>query len=224
VSDKADTKPSTGPDNRNVYQRINAVRQAVGYVKKDSTVKQGGSYKAVSHDAVVAACRASMVEHGVLCVPSYINQSGQMVDTGTVTSSGTPIMRYEAEYIVSFVNCDDPADAISITVPAHAMDTGDKAPGKALSYATKYAMLKIYTLESGEEDESRVEGNRPRISADQVAEVEQAIKDAGADRDKFLSWVKTTCKASSLDDLTQPGFDYVMKVLQAKIKKQEANK
>ena len=43
-----------------------------------------------------------------------------------------------------------------MTVEAHASDNGDKAPGKALSYATKSAILKTLSLETGENDESRV--------------------------------------------------------------------
>jgi hypothetical protein len=42
-----------------------------------------------------------------------------------------------------------------VTLPSHALDNGDKAPGKAISYATKYALLKTFLLETGEDEESR---------------------------------------------------------------------
>jgi hypothetical protein len=35
------------------------------------------------------------------------------------------------------------------------MDNADKAPGKALSYAKKYAVLKLFEIETGEDEESR---------------------------------------------------------------------
>ena len=35
------------------------------------------------------------------------------------------------------------------------MDNADKAPGKAISYAFKYALLKTFALETGEDEESR---------------------------------------------------------------------
>ena len=38
----------------NIYQRINEVRKAIGYVQKDKAVSTGGgSYKAVTHDEPV---------------------------------------------------------------------------------------------------------------------------------------------------------------------------
>ena len=51
----------------------------------------------------------------------------------------------------------DTGDKVTSTIEAHANDNGDKAPGKALSYATKSAMLKVFSLETGENDESRAD-------------------------------------------------------------------
>jgi hypothetical protein len=53
------------------------------------------------------------------------------------------------------VNADDPTDKFSIEIEAHALDHGDKAPGKALSYAKKYAVLKLLDIETGEDEEGR---------------------------------------------------------------------
>jgi ERF superfamily len=44
---------------------------------------------------------------------------------------------------------------LTVTVNSHAADNQDKAPGKAMSYAVKYAMLKTFGLETGENDEGR---------------------------------------------------------------------
>ena len=52
---------------KNIYQRINAVMKVVEYVQKDATVSTGGgSYKAVSHDMVLAVLRKEMVSHGIV--------------------------------------------------------------------------------------------------------------------------------------------------------------
>ena len=138
----------------NIYQKLQAVMKEVAYIKKDATVSGGGSYKAVTHDMVTAVVRPHFVTQGIVVVPRLTH--GQVVDTGRKTSSGNPIIRYEGNYDVSFVNADDPADVMVIPVSAHAEDQGDKAPGKALSYATKYSILKALLLETGENDEGRV--------------------------------------------------------------------
>ena len=147
----------------NIFQKINAVMQEVTYIQKDAEVSGGGKYKAVTHDMVTAMVRPHFVKLGIVVVPRLV--AGATVDTGRKTSSGNPIIRYEATFDVSFVNMDDPADVIVVPVPAHAEDQGDKAPGKAVSYATKYAILKLLEIETGENDESRVAPEPPPLSA-----------------------------------------------------------
>lgn len=136
---------------RNIYQRINEARRAVGYVQKDASVQ---GYKAVTHDAVTAMLRDQLIEQGIIVVPTVIKS--KVRDAGQ-TSSGTPILRYEGRFFIAFVNEDDPSERVPVEIDAHANDYGDKAPGKALSYATKYAMLKLFSLETGEDDESRID-------------------------------------------------------------------
>lgn len=147
----------------NLHQRLNAIKKAVSYVQKDTKVSGGGEYMAVTHDAVTAATRGLFVEHGVLVLPSEINSA--IVDSGMVTGKGNPIIRFEAKYRIAFVNVDAPDDRTCIEITAHALDQGDKAPGKALSYATKAAVLKVLQLETGVDDEGR-EATKPAKHAD----------------------------------------------------------
>ena len=138
----------------NIYQRINAVRRAVGYVQKDKKV-EGAGYMAVTHDAVTALIRAAAIEHGIVIYPSLV--SSAVKDTGATTGKGVPYIRYEGTYDVSFVNEEDPTDRVVSRIESHAIDQGDKAPGKAISYAVKYAELKMFLLETGEDEEGRAE-------------------------------------------------------------------
>jgi hypothetical protein len=138
----------------NIYQRINEVEKEVQYIQKDASVQ---GYKAVTHDMVTAKVRDSLIRQGIVVLT---DQRFSSVSPVGETKNGTPIIRYEAWYEVSFVNMDKPEDRISLRVESHANDQGDKAPGKAMSYAVKYAMLKIFSLETGENEESRMENER----------------------------------------------------------------
>lgn len=144
----------------NIYQRVNRVMQAVEYVQKDATVQTGGErgYKAVTHDMVLAVLRKAMVENGIVTVPAL--KSHELVYTRGADPKGNKEHYsqhlYQAVFVVRFVNADNPQDFIETEVPAHANDSGDKAPGKAMSYAVKYAMLKVFGLETGESDEGRM--------------------------------------------------------------------
>lgn len=138
-------------DKKNLHQRINEVRKAIGYIQKDKSVSAGagGNYKAATHDAVTGLVRQHLVEQGIVIIPSVVNSVFH-------PKEGESKQRlYEAHYLIRFVNMDEPADAIEVQMTAHALDNGDKAPGKAISYATKYAILKLFNIETGEDEESR---------------------------------------------------------------------
>lgn len=137
----------------NIFQRINEVRKAVAYVQKDKDVSTGkGSYKAVTHDMVTALVRPEMVKAGIVCFPVLVESASIQPPPGSEAKQ----FRYEATYDFHFVNVEDPSDKIVLRIQAHAMDNADKAPGKAISYAKKYAVLKLFEIETGEDEESRL--------------------------------------------------------------------
>ena len=135
---------------QNIYQRINAVRKKVEYIRKDTTVQ---GYRAITHDQVTAHVRDQLIAQGIVIVPDQ--RMSEIMIVGK-TSKGTDIIRYDAWYEICFVNCDNPDDSVKMRVNSHANDMGDKAPGKALSMAVKYAILKLFSLETGENEESRM--------------------------------------------------------------------
>ena len=143
----------------NIHQRLNEIRKAVAYVRKDKKVE---GYWAITHDMVTAEVRPYMIEHGVNLVLRQI--TGEIQDTGKATQKGTPITRYVAFYEIDFVNIDDPEDKIMTSIGSVAEDHGDKAPGKCASYAVKTAMLKTFNIETGEGDESRIDSKPTPIS------------------------------------------------------------
>jgi hypothetical protein len=141
----------------NLIDRIIQVRRAVGVVLKTASID--GQYMAVTHDAVTRACRDAMNEAGLVL---FISVASENVKDIGIHESGFPIIRYEAKYFCSITCAADDGnegkqDQVDFYVTAHALDSGDKAPGKALSYAYKYAMLKLFMIETGENDEQRLE-------------------------------------------------------------------
>lgn len=143
----------------NVYQKLNEVRKVVSYVTKEKAVE---SYKAVTHDQITALTRQHFVDHGIVIIPSVLRSA--VKDTGTFTSRGTPFVRLEVTYRFDVVNAEDPSDRFSSDIEAHAIDHGDKAPGKALSYAKKALILKLLEIESGDDEEDREEQHKPKSS------------------------------------------------------------
>lgn len=141
---------------KNVHQRIAAAMHKVSYVQKER--KQGMRYSIVSHDAVTAKVRPALLEVGVIYYPVGLT-SGQ---TGNRTN---------AEMVVRFANIDNPADYIDVPSFGYGIDDQDKGPGKAMSYAVKYALLKALGLESGDDpdEDQNVVFNNPIVAALETA-------------------------------------------------------
>lgn len=55
------------------------------------------------------------------------------------------------ETIYKFINIDKPEESIEITTYGDGVDTQDKAPGKAMTYGDKYALMKAYKIITGED-------------------------------------------------------------------------
>jgi hypothetical protein len=130
----------------NLHQRMAAVMREVTYIQKET--KQGMQYKIVSHDKVTAKVRPALLANGVIYYPIRCDtaQNGN---------------RTECNMTVRFANIDDPQDFIDVESCGHGIDTQDKGPGKAQSYAVKYALLKALGLETGDDaDHDSIEHNR----------------------------------------------------------------
>jgi hypothetical protein len=143
---------------KNIYQRINEVRKQVEYVQKDATVDAGGGrkYAAVTHDMVTAVLRKAMVDNGIVTrVEQLRSQVLQEKAPKAEGDKGHKMYLYSGDYAIHFVNIDHPDDCFTVTINAHAQDSGDKAPGKCASYAVKVALLKTFNLETGENEEAR---------------------------------------------------------------------
>lgn len=122
---------------KNIYQRIRDIMADIDYIQKGPK-KAGGMYTYVSHDAVSEAIHPLLVKHGVVVIPTVKSMTQDENRTCMCLS-------------VKFVNCDIPDDNFSIETWGYGIDTGDKGPGKCFSYSFKYALLKTFCLETGDD-------------------------------------------------------------------------
>jgi len=141
--------------------------QKVSYIQKEK--KQGMRYSIVSHDAVTAKVRPALLEVGVIYYPVQLT-NGQ---TGN---------RTDCTMVIRFANVDNPSDCIDVPSFGYGIDDQDKGPGKAMSYAVKYALLKALGLESGDDpdEDQNVVFNNPIVTALETA-ISLANNGAGLD-------------------------------------------
>lgn len=128
-----------------IHQRIFAIMDDVGALEPDSEVKIGnsGGYPYISHDAVTAHIKPMFMTYRVMVLPTVLEH----IKDGN---------RTELKVETSFINIDDPSDKISVLTVGYGVDPSDKGPGKAMSYATKVAYLKLLMLNS-QDDEGGVQ-------------------------------------------------------------------
>lgn len=152
----------------NIYQRIIEVMKEVKYVQK-SDKKVNGQYSFVTHDAVSAALHDPMAKNGIVMTSTILE----------LTQDGN---RTTAKIEISFINCDQPTDRVNIVYYGYGIDPQDKGIGKAISYAIKYALLKTFCLETGddvERDNIDYQPSKPAVDP-------EVLKKALADRKKEI--------------------------------------
>jgi hypothetical protein len=152
------TKKENTEKSLNIYQRLIEVMKEVRYIEKEQkTVNK--QYRFVSHDAVTSATSQAFINNGVYAKPRIIKHEINMVNIkrsdkykGTSYEENSFICNVEVEY--EFINIDNPEDKITqINGLGQGIDTQDKACGKAISYACKYALLKALGIETGDDPE-----------------------------------------------------------------------
>lgn len=146
----------------NVYQRVLAVMADVGSVAKEGQADaRMGGFSYVRHDDVMEALHPALVKHGVVLVVEPLREACDVFMEHPATRSGTAQWAAVVWLVVTFVNADQPDDRYSVHYPGIGIDTGDKAPGKAISYAMKTALLKALCLPAGEGDNEDTDTSSP---------------------------------------------------------------
>jgi hypothetical protein len=191
-----------------IYKKIINVMREINFIPKETFVKmKTGGYTAVSHDTVARLLHPILAKEGVLVRVTLLDSSKEMMDNGMVFYSG--------RYSLSLIDADD-GDFIEYVGEAHAIDIGDKAPGKALSYATKMMLLKAFLLETGENDEERVEVEEvERISEEEAEEIRGLAEKTGTNINNILSWAGI----KSLTELRKDQYFRVVDILEKKLKR-----
>ena len=164
----------------NIYQKMLEATNRINRVAKNLKVGVGNSqYKAVGEADVLEAVKPIEVELGIYSFPL----SRKIIDTnvftttseynGKTTEKNNLFMRLETVY--RFINTDNPDEFVDITTYGDGVDPQDKAPGKAMTYSDKYALLKAYKIETGEDPDQKA--SEPMKKADRPADPPQAVKD-----------------------------------------------
>lgn len=158
----------------NIFEKMSAITAELTAVAKNLSVGEGrSSYKAVGEADVLAAVRPLEVKHKVYSYPvdreivsSQIMESEREYN-GKVTKTQKQFLRVKTTY--RFVNMEQPEEYVDVISYGDGVDPQDKAPGKAMTYSDKYALLKAYKIITGEDPDQYKSEEGRFIQTDKLA-------------------------------------------------------
>ncbi len=161
---RAPKAPASPADQRTLLQRIAAIMAEVEPPGKQGKADtKAGGYSYTRYDDVAAALRPLCAKHGVIMLPnvppgSYRYSPGHPIEGGRSAPN-----QMDIDLELTIFSADDPADAYVLHMPGQGLDYGDKAVGKAVTYAMKNLLINLYVLNGGEDNEKdSLEGSSRR--------------------------------------------------------------
>lgn len=144
----------------NIYQRMAAITADLNTVGKNLHVDtgKGKGYKAVSERDIIDNVKPLEAKYGVYSYPaSRTVLESERLESETnyngVTGKKTTFFE-RVETVYRFVNIDNPDEYIETTTFAEGIDAQDKGSGKAMTYADKYALMKMYKISTGDDPDA----------------------------------------------------------------------
>ena len=141
----------------NIYEKLSKITAEMGVVERGLKVQvnKTASYNAVSERDILDTIKPLEEKYRVYSYPikrEVIDRDTLTKESeynGSITKTNTLFMRLETTY--RFVNLDKIDEFVDIITYGDGLDTGDKAPGKAMTYADKYALMKAYKISTGDD-------------------------------------------------------------------------
>lgn len=138
---------------KNIFEKLFEISNRLNKVAKNLEVGYGNNkYKAVSEADILKSIKPLEQEFKVYSYP----MSRRVIDSGTIeiiNSKGEVKKNLfeRIETVYRFVNIENPFEYVDMVSYGDGVDSQDKSVGKAMTYADKYALMKAYKIETGDD-------------------------------------------------------------------------
>jgi hypothetical protein len=200
----------------NLRQKLAEVRRRIGYIQKRG-FNERNNYSYVTAADLAGAVGDILAELGVVVVPSL-----ESITYEAGRNGGAEVSR-SAQVVMSYTFTDvDTGDEITAKVAGQGLDSGDKAPYKAMTGALKYALLQSFLLATGDDPEdervshSTGNGSDHPITGEQVRELKSLIDETNTELDRVLSYYRV----SALEEMRESSYRRAVEQLHRKRAKQ----
>ncbi len=203
----------------NIFRRLATITDELQTVAKNLNVSLGKDkgYKAVGEVDILNAVKPLEKKHGVYSYPikREVIESKEMINKYDTVNL---FMRIETTY--RFVNVDKPDEYIEIISYGDGVDPSDKACGKAMTYADKYALMKAYKISTGE-DPDQTASEEHKVVKKVLATAEQIKRIKELFTTERVYALLNHAKVSDLKELTIEQASHYIKAEEAKQSKND---
>lgn len=219
-------------ERKQIYESINNIMLEMKHLAKEQ-VNQMQKFNFRGIDDVYNALHPLMAKHGIFSTSRIVESSRREVvakkevfDSKTkevsLVEKTTNWVVLRVEYTIHAMD----GSKLSTEVEGEAMDSGDKATSKALSMADKYALIQLFKIPTNDEADADKESfiqereqiKKPRISQEQVNEIEELIRSNNVNELKFLQWLKSQ-KVNGVYDIPADFYETTVSTIKANIAK-----
>lgn len=136
-----------------LYKKILEIMSSVEYLKKDDTVGSGSyAYKGMSEAKVMQIFRDAFIQYKLIMVTKNIDVHTNSVESGNKVAYFT-----EVKGTYDIIDTET-GESITIQSIGNGVDPQDKGAGKAMTYAHKYGVLKLFMSVTGD-DADKIHSN-----------------------------------------------------------------
>ena len=186
----------------NIYEKMLSIASELNNVEKTTEldVGKGGKKPVFGEQDVLGAVKPLLLKYKVYGYP----YARRIIDSGTLAQGERSVNFMRVETTYRFVNVDKPEEYVEVTSYGDGLDSGDKAPGKALTYSDKYALMKAFQIVTGDDPDQETPEptpyrpyNRPQgagqqpqaepkpASQKQKELIEKLLKETGSEISEF---------------------------------------
>ena len=204
----------------NIFQKMEAITNELGFVAKNLNVavSKNNSYKATGEVDVLEAVKPLENKYGVYsyAIDREIIESDTLTQNTQYGEKTSLFLRMKVTY--RFVNTDNPQDYIETISFAEGIDSGDKASGKAMTYADKYALMKAYKISTGEDPDQKASEEYKKPTKKVAKEIKDnrntIIHEAYTKSDKFKKVLLGVLNGrKSIDNLSSEEKDSLVEMI-----------
>lgn len=196
-----------------VYTAIAQVQAAIaknGIAKSRKNAQQGYQFRGI--DDVYNELSPHLSAAGLCILPRVIGRD--VVERQSNKGGALFYVTVEVEFDLV---CAEDGSKHTVKMFGEAMDSADKATNKAMSAAYKYMAMEVFCIPTEGDNDADAHTHEVAsgpITASQAADLESLMEEVGANREKFLAFLKI----DAIENLPASEYPRAVKALEAKRK------